>query len=323
MSLGIEFRGVRWPLLQVFKCVVDSTMLNMRDISTAILLAGGLTLSGGGVSAQAGSITFDFGSLANGASDAQIQSLMNSSLPAGDSVTVTGAVASNSYNADGHVVGPLVNGFYTSYTLADLDPSGHGTFIQNNSEGSPASNEITMTFTGLTISGVSFDFEIFPDDTCPSLSNCGGQGNPNLPDLTLVANGSHQVIQYGGVVPGQPGSYNTSYTHSPASGQFSNELAPQLLGSSGTLSLPAGTTELEFQDWPATIAINNLVISPPGNSVPEPGTMTLLASGLICLGLVRRRRTCSRRRSRAPADAPLSPTNPGATSRPSWTSWTL
>jgi hypothetical protein len=36
------------------------------------------------------------------------------------------------------VVGPLVNGFFTSYTLADLDPSGHGTFIQNNSEGSPA-----------------------------------------------------------------------------------------------------------------------------------------------------------------------------------------
>jgi hypothetical protein len=53
-------------LLQVFKNVIDSAMLNMRDASTAILLTGGLTLSGGGVSAQAGSITFDKGTPARG-----------------------------------------------------------------------------------------------------------------------------------------------------------------------------------------------------------------------------------------------------------------
>jgi PEP-CTERM motif len=111
-----------------------------------------------------------------------------------------------------------------------------------------------------------------------------------LPDLTLVSNGSHQVVEYDGVVPGQAGSYDTAYVHSPASGQFSNELAPQLLGSSGALSLPAGTTQLEFEDWPATIAINHLVINPPGDSVPEPATITLLASGLIGLGVVLRRR---------------------------------
>ena len=81
---------------------------------------------------------------------------MNSLLPAGVSVTVTGAVASNNYNGDGHVTGP--GG--TSYTLAQLDPANHGTFIKNDTDHS--SNEIMMVFTGLTISNISFDFEIFP-----------------------------------------------------------------------------------------------------------------------------------------------------------------
>jgi hypothetical protein len=133
---------------------------------------------------------------------------------------------------------------------------------------------------------MSFDFEIFPDNTCQSLSNCGGPSHPNLPDLTVVSNGSHQVAEYYGVVPGQAGSYNTAYIHSPASGWFSSELGPQLLGSSGTLTLPAGTTQLEFKDWPATIAINHLAIDP----VPEPGTLSLLAAGLLTMSVVRRRR---------------------------------
>jgi hypothetical protein len=144
-----------------------------------------------------------------------------------------------------------------------------------------------MVFSGLTMSSISFDFEIFPDGTCPSLSNCGGSGHPNLPDLTVISNGSNQVIEYNGVVPGQVGSYNTAYIHSPAGGQSNSELAPQLLGSSGILNLPAGTTQIEFQDWPATIAINHFKIDP----VPEPGTMTLLASALIGLAAAMRRRT--------------------------------
>jgi PEP-CTERM motif len=274
-------------------------MLAMRDglqragfKSKAVLVAGGLTLLGAGT-AGASTIAIDFGTLSDGASDAQIQSFMDSLLPSGSSVVVTGAVASDSYNADGHVTGPGKGS--TSFTLAQLDPSGHGTFIENNTGNS--SNEITMLFSGLTIASLSFDFEIFPDGSCPSLSACGGSAHPNLPDLTLVANGSQQVVEYTAVVPGQAGSYNTTYIHSPASGQFEDELAPQLLGSSGTLNLAAGTTELEFQDWPATIAVNNLVINTPSNPVPEPATITLLGTGLIGLGLVRRRR----------ADAELQP----------------
>jgi hypothetical protein len=262
-----------------------NTMLHLCGSSKAIALVGGLALLGAAASAQAGTMAFDFGSLADGASDSQIQTFMrNTLLPMGASVTVTGAVATNSYTGEGHVTGP---GTGTSpFTLAQLDPANNGTFIKNDT--GQSSNEIKMVFSGLAISSISFDYEIFPDGTCPSLSNCGGSGHPNLPDLTLVSNGSHQVVEYFGVVPGQPGSYNTAYIHSPASGQSSNELAPQLLGSSGILNLPAGTTQLEFEDWPATIAINHLVINPP---VPEPSTMTLLASGLIGLGAALRRRT--------------------------------
>jgi len=261
-------------------------MLDLRGSSTAIVMIGGLALLIAGASAEASPITLDFGSLASGSSDAQIQTFMNNTLlPIGASVTVTGAIASNSYNGDGHVTGPSPG--TNSFTLAQLDSAGNGTFIKNDTANS--SNEIKMVFTGLTLSSISFDFEIFPDGTCPSLSNCGGQGNPNLPDLTLVANGSNQVTQYNAVVPGQPGSYKLAYIHSPASGPSSNELAPQLLGSSGILALPAGTTELEFEDWPATIAINDIVVSPPGNSVPEPATIALLSSGLLGLALVQRR----------------------------------
>jgi hypothetical protein len=262
-------------------------MFHFRGSSSAIAIVGGLAFLGTAASVQADTITFGFGSLNNGASNSQIQTFMNSLLPTGASVTVTGAVASNTYNGDGHVTGSGTG--TSSYTLAQLDPANNGTFIKNDTDHS--SNEIKMVFSGLTISNISFDFEIFPDGTCPSLSSCGGPSHPNLPDLTVVSNGSRQVAEYFGVVPGQVGSYNTSYIHSPASGQFSNELAPQLLGSSGTLDLPAGTTQIEFKDWPATIAINNLKIDP----VPEPSTMTLLASGLIGLGAVLRRRTRSLR----------------------------
>jgi hypothetical protein len=261
-------------------------MLHFRGSSRAILIVGGLALLCAAKPAKAGTVTVDFGSLSDGASDSQIQTFMrNMLLPMGASVTVTGAAASSSYNGDGHVTGP--NPGTNSLTLAQLDPAGNGTFIQNDTGHS--SNEIKMVFSGLTISSISFDFEIFPDGTCPSLSNCGGSGHPNLPDLTLVSNGSNQVIEYDGVVPGQLGSYNTAYIHSPASGSSANELAPQLIGSSGVLNLPAGTTELEFEDWPATIAINDLVINPP-DSVPEPPTTALLASGLIGLIAALRRR---------------------------------
>ena len=62
-----------------------------------------LILSVTGVIALAGTITFDFNSLANQASDAIVQNYMNGLLSGTEKVTVTGAIADKTYNGDGHV----------------------------------------------------------------------------------------------------------------------------------------------------------------------------------------------------------------------------
>lgn len=245
------------------------------------LLAGSLFLSLAGMQAHANTIAFDFNSLADGASNSSVQSYMNGLLGPGSTVTVTGSQASNDYDGDGHVVGPG-NG-RTSLTLGTSDGttqhlSTNDTFIHNVS----SATEIAMTFSGLEIYSVSFDYEIFPDGSCPTGKNCGS----NWPDFTFKADGT-QVFETLAVMPGNPGA---PYRHSPASGTHDTELAPQFLGQSGTWTFPNGVTELEFIDWPATVGIDNLQIDTTPSPVPEPGSLLLLASGLIGIGLLRRRK---------------------------------
>jgi len=211
-------------------------------------------------------ITFDFNSLSNGASDSSVQTYMRNqisgSIPGG-SVTVTGAVASNSYTGDGHVVGPCVGSNCTSTTLATTG----GTFIMNNG---PTYNEIKMVFSGLSIYQVSFNLEIFPDASCANGNTCG---QSNYPDFIFKANGTTQQTWYGSM-PAAPG-----YTHSPYSGSSSTELAPQLLITTPVTFNLNGATTLEFIDWPAEIGIDCLKITT--TPVPEPGSLLLLGGGML------------------------------------------
>jgi len=224
----------------------------------------------------------------------------------GCSVKVTGGVADTTYNGEGYVVGPVNSDHVvTPVTLGNTNgatgnnatPGATDTFIANTDNNSNStSSEISMVFTGLLITGVSFDYEIFPDGTCSSLRSCG-YNDANLPDFeftagtkgndTAVTAFGTNGIQYGVV----PGNGDGNQTHSINSGRFSSETAPQYIGVSGPLTLN-NATDLNFIDWPATIGIDNLKITyTPTDPVPEPSTVGLILTvGLVCFGLKKKAR---------------------------------
>lgn len=251
-------------------------------------------------------LDFNFNSLASGATASQIATYMTNALQSngctGCSVTVEGAVADQNYTADGNVVGPREGDQYDSLTLGDSNgaTSSNGTwnsspdtFIANTSDsGSQVSTEISLMFTGLTISSLSFDYEIFPDYLCTSLNNCG-RNDSNLPDFKLTAGtgpiGSGLAVtafgtngtQYGVV----PGTTDGTLTRSPAN---YSELAPQYIGVSGNLAV-SNVTDLNFVDWPATIGVDNLQITYDGNA-PEPNSLLLAGIGVGLIGISLRRK---------------------------------
>ena len=119
----------------------------------------------------------------------------------GAGVTVNGAVATKWYSAECRVVGEtLGSSDWNSGTSAITHHAVNGGSLYDvflrNVGGEPATgnhawgidgtDKITMVFTSY-LYHVEFDYEIFPDATCPSLSNCGGTGYPNLPDLEFWA----------------------------------------------------------------------------------------------------------------------------------------
>ena len=264
--------------------------------------------------AKAAPIIFSFDNTAYGnlynsgttpGSDSSVQSYMQAafSVQGGvGSVTVTGAgaLSDNKYTGDGHVVGPVSGSTITPLTLGSTNggvqhtiTSAHDNYIVN----SPSSNTTIGVEFQNPVYWVSFDYEIFPDGTCPDpLSTnpsvnkgCTSTASGNWPDFTFLADGTLMFTTDAAVPSG-------TLTHSTNSGKGANELAPQYLGTF-TYTFAAGVRDLQFVDWPARIGIDDLAVTtccqllPPQRDVPEPGSLALI--GVACAGLaaVRRRRT--------------------------------
>lgn len=241
-------------------------------------------------SAEASLITFDFNSLSDGASNLAVKNYMNLILTAQSlgSVNVTGSRGEKDYTGDGYVVGPVVLQppprplHVVPLTLGNTDGNipyvQHGgsfdTFLVNS-----GSDRITMTFSK-PIYHLNFDYEIFPDGTCPTPS-CNAA---NWPDFTFSADGILQFRKLADL------PVNGLYPHSPHSGINGTEVAPQFLGTSGDWFFANGISKLEFIDWPRMIGIDNLNLDfdRPQPPVPEPASIGLMAIGLI--GAYARRR---------------------------------
>jgi len=233
-----------------------------------IFAASLMVLVGAAGTAHAASYTFNFNSVAAGANNSAIQTYMNNVLGAGKSVALSGAKEANGYNGDGHVV----NG-----TTLGNDESGTDRFIITLQSGS--TDTIKMQFTGLQLYTVTFDYEIFPDASCTSPTNC-----PSKPDFSFWAGNGGTTSQ----IFHDYGDFPAWGSDSPVS---TNERSAQKIVYSYTYTASGSSSfdTIWFQDWPATIGVDNITITtrtPP--PVPEPASILLVGSGL--LAAVRRRK---------------------------------
>lgn len=203
------------------------------------------------------------------------------SVAPGASVAAVGAVATQTYNGEGRVAKTLGN------SDGGVTHAGYDTFLVNNNfhavqysttgtqtrarAGTTGGldDEFTLNFTNFTVTGIQFDYEIFPDAACHRGSGCG-------PDMTVYA-GINQIWHLDTLA--------------------STTMDPQALGTSEFLKF-SGVTSLRFKDWPSEIGIDNMIISgcvvaTAGGScaktVPEPGSLALLGLGAVAL-LAKRRK---------------------------------
>jgi hypothetical protein len=230
------------------------------------------------------------------------------------SVTITGAgvLSDNNYTGDGHVVGPISGGTVTPLTLGSTNAgvqhpippatgATHDNYIVNNPPGSNTTFQIH--FSSL-IFGVSFDYEIFPDGSCPNPGSsnssvnlgCTSKSNSNWPDFKFYVNSvstANLVLDTQGNVPVSGFSTVCHGAGSPATcGPGGTEPAPQYLSSTVSYTFVNGVNDLFFVDWPATVGIDNLVVDNkrPPQKIPEPASLGLFGLALVGLAAVRRRR---------------------------------
>jgi hypothetical protein len=238
-------------------------------------------------------VTFNFNSLADGASNAAIQTYMRgqvlSQLGLANAVSVWGAGAEKNYTGDNHVVGPVSGNTVTPLTLGNSDGGVQHALPWDAYLFNSDSVKITMLFT-FPIYSARFDYEIFPNGNCadPSPYFPTPKGTCSVfPDFTFKAGNANPLTTYLYTLSLDPSKtgYPGLYTHSPFSGAVNKEKAPQFLGESGTILFPGGVTKLEFYDWPERIGIDNLVIQ----NVPEPSAMLVLGIGLVALLKYRKR----------------------------------
>jgi hypothetical protein len=237
-------------------------------------------------SAHAGPITdvnVNFNGLNDNSNNAAVQNAVQAAWTASGRsgfVSVFGAQGALTYNGDGHVVGPLSGVTVTSRTLGTSD---HGVFHAGSFDGfivNDGSGHIRIVLPQ-AVNHVSFDYEIFP--------NAGEQTAGNPPDFTFLAgnaSGLTTMLHTVGVVP-QAGDL---FPHSPFSGPNDVETTPQFIGSA-SFTLPAGTTILQFNDWPDRIGVNHLALGDQPAVIPEPQTWLLFgvgAAGLAAAGCYRR-----------------------------------
>ncbi|NEX64578.1 PEP-CTERM sorting domain-containing protein [Noviherbaspirillum galbum] len=242
--------------------------------------------------ASAATVSFDFNSItlsgnyssglgAVGSTNA-IASYMNGVLAAGGyagaTVNVTGALATKTYDGEGHVSGATLG--TSDNNVSHAAPN--DTFIINNSFGigASAADQFTLTFNNFLVQSVSFDWEIFPNASCAAGSGCANSknvNNANWPDMSLLA-----------------GAGMTQIWYQDASIPANRYIDPQGIGMSGSLTIPnGGTNMLTFRDWPATIGVDNLIINGclamngRCNNVPEPSPILLI--GLVAFAYGTRR----------------------------------